>query len=184
MKLLFDFFPALVFFLTYKLYDFKVATVATMIASVLQVAVYWMKYRKFEKVHLVTVGVVLLFGGATLLFDNALFMQWKPTVVFWLFGLFFLGSHFFGKKNLLQHMLDSKVVLSNVVWVRLNYSWIFFFLMMGTMNLWVVYNYDVNTWMYFKLFGIMGLTLVFVIFQAIYISKNLGKKYHARADTN
>lgn len=186
MKLLFDFFPILVFFVTYKIWGLYYATAFTMVASLVQVAIFWVKYRKFEKMHVVTLLVALLFGSATLWFQDPLFIKWKTTVIYWLFAGFFLGSHFFGRKNFLQHMMDSKVQLSSTTWTRLNLSWALFFLGMGAVNLFVFYHYSEDTWVNFKLFGTMGLTLVFVILQAIYISKNMGKKYHGpvRTDIN
>lgn len=184
MKLLFDFFPILVFFIAYKLWGLYYATAFTMAASLVQVSIFWIKYRKFEKMHVITLVVALLFGSATLLFRNALFIKWKTTVIYWLFAIFFLMSHFFGKKNFLQHMMDSKVELTSKVWARLNLSWMVFFSVMGGLNVFVFSYYSEDTWVNFKLFGTIGLTLLFVILQAIYISKNVGKKYHERIRTD
>lgn len=184
MKLLFDFFPILVFFIAYKLWGLYVATAVTMAASLAQVAIFWVKYRKFEKMHVVTLLAALLFGSATLWLQDPLFIKWKPTVIYWLFAGFFLGSHFFGRKNFLQNMMDSKVELSSTTWKRLNLSWAVFFLGMGAANLFILYRYSTDTWVNFKLFGTIGLTLVFVVLQAIYISKNLGKKYHGQVPTD
>ncbi|MCK5716743.1 MAG: septation protein A [Thiomargarita sp.] len=174
MKLLFDFLPILLFFVAYKVYDIYVATAVIIVASAVQVVLFWLKYRRVEKMHLVTLVLVLVLGGATLYFHNATFIYWKPTLVNWAFGLAFLGSQFIGKKNFLQRMLGEQVVLtSQKAWTNLNYAWVAFFISMGTINLYVAFNFDENTWVNFKLFGMMGLTLLFIIAQSFYLSQHI-----------
>jgi intracellular septation protein len=168
---LFDFFPILLFFIAYKIYDIYVATAVIIVASVAQVGWFWRKHRRVEKMHLITLVLVLILGGATLLLHNEDFIKWKPTVVNWAFALAFLGSQFIGNKNLLQRMLEGQIVVtSQHVWKNLNYAWVSFFIAMGVVNLYVAFNFDTNTWVNFKLFGMMGLTIVFVIAQAIYLA--------------
>lgn len=172
MKFLFDFFPILLFFVAYKLYDIYVATAVIIVASVIQISWFWIKNHRVEKMHLITLVLVLLLGGATLLLRDPVFIYWKPTVVNWAFALAFFGSQFIGKKNFLQRMLDSQItVTSPHVWRNLNFAWVAFFIAMGIINLYVAYHFDENTWVNFKLFGMMGLTFVFVIAQSFYLMR-------------
>ncbi|MHB8473671.1 MAG: septation protein A [Gammaproteobacteria bacterium] len=172
MKYLFDFFPVLLFFIAYKLFDIYVATAVIIGATFLQVGVFWLKHRRFQTSHLVTLVLVSGFGGATLLLHNPNFIKWKPTVLNWLFAAAFLGSQFIGEKSLVQRMMDQAVALPAAIWRRLNLSWVVFFIIMGAANLYVAFNFSENTWVNFKLFGIMGLTVLFVLLQALFISRH------------
>ncbi len=172
MKFLFDFFPILLFFIAYKMYDIYMATAVIIVASIVQVSWFWFKNRRVEKMHLVTLVLVIILGGATILLHNATFIYWKPTVVNWAFAIAFLGSQFIGKKNLLQRMLEKQItVTSKHVWVNLNIAWVLFFILMGVVNLYVAFNFEENTWVNFKLFGMMGLTIIFVLGQGFYLAK-------------
>lgn len=173
MKLLFDFFPILLFFATYKLYDIYAATAVAILATMVQVMVFWLKHHRFEKMHLITLGVITVFGGATLLLQDPVFIKWKPTVVNWLFALVFFGSQFIGKKPVLNRMMDHAITVPPPVWSRLNAAWVLFFVFMGVANLFVAYSYDENTWVNFKLFGMLGLTLAFVIGQSVYLARHM-----------
>ncbi|MGD2137343.1 MAG: septation protein A [Gammaproteobacteria bacterium] len=171
MKFLFDLFPILLFFLAYKLYDIYVATAVAILAALLQTGLYWLKHRKFEKMHVITLGILILFGGLTLVLRDPVFIKWKPTVVNWLFGIAFLGSRFFGKRTLVERMMSHAITAPGPVWLRLNWAWVVFFLGMGLLNIYVAYNFSEDTWVNFKLFGMMGLTLLFVFGQAFYLSR-------------
>ena len=173
MKFLYDFFPILLFFIAYKMYGIYAATVVAIVASVIQVGTFWLKHRRFENMHLVTLGLIVVLGGATLWLQDERFIKWKPTLVNWLFGLAFLGSQFIGKKPLVERMMSAAVQLPNEIWGRLNLIWVIFFVFMGVANLYVVYNYDTDTWVNFKLFGMMGLTFAFVIAQAFYLARHM-----------
>lgn len=173
MKFLADFFPILLFFIAFKAYDIYIATAVLMIATVIQVAHFWLKNRRLENMHWITLILVLTFGSATLLFHDVLFIKWKPTAIYWLFAALFFGTQFFSKKTIIQRMLESKIKLPTPAWRNLNMSWGCFFLVMGILNLYVVYNFSTDTWVNFKLFGTMGLTLIFVVLQALYMSKQL-----------
>ena len=172
MKLLFDFFPILVFFVGFKLYGIYVATIASIIASLIQVIGYWMKSDRFESMHLITLGAVVVFGGATLLFRDPAFIKWKPTAVYWASASAFLLSHFLDKRNILQRAMDKSIFLPKQMWSRLNAAWAAFFGLMGCMNLYIAYRFDLDTWVNFKFFGGLGLTLIFVFLQALYLSKH------------
>ncbi len=176
MKLLFDFFPILVFFITFKFFGIYTATAMTMAASGLQVLLYWLKHRKFESLHVITLVIVLLFGSSTLLLHNDLFIKWKPTAIYWIFAIVFLGSHFISKKPLIQKLLDNKMSLPSNVWSRLNISWVLFFAIMGVANIYVLYHFSTNAWVNFKLFGTLGLTIVFLVLQAVYMAKYMDTK--------
>jgi len=173
MKLLYDFFPIVLFFIAYKTYDLYVATAVIIAASALQVGVSWLRHRKIEKMHLITLVIVVVFGGLTLILKDPVFIKWKPTVVNWLFAVAFLGSQFIGKKTLVERMMSTQVDLPGPVWRRLNLTWVGFFIVMGVANLYVAFNFSEDTWVNFKLFGVLGLTFVFIIVQAFYISRHM-----------
>lgn len=173
MKILYDFFPILLFFIAYKLYGIYAATVVAIVASFVQVGSFWLKHRRFENMHLVTLGLIVVLGGATLWLQDERFIKWKPTLVNWLFAAAFLGSQFIGKKPLVERMMGTAVQLPGEIWGRLNTIWVLFFLFMGVANLYVVFNYDTDTWVNFKLFGMMGLTFAFVIAQAFYLARHM-----------
>ncbi|SCZ49303.1 septation protein A [Thiohalomonas denitrificans] len=173
MKLLFDFFPILLFFIAYKIYGIYAATAVAIGASFIQVALFWMRHRRFENMHLITLGLIGVLGGATLWLQNETFIQWKPTVVNWLFGLAFFASRFIGRKPLVQRMMGAALELPDVIWQRLNSAWALFFIGSGFLNLYVVYNFDTDFWVNFKLFGLMGLTIAFVIGQAFFLVRHM-----------
>jgi len=178
MKLLFDFLPIVLFFIAYKLADIYVATGALIVATLAQAGWGWLRQRRIEKLPLITAGLVLVFGGATLILHDPVFVKWKPTVVNWLFAAAFVVSRFIGEKTLLERMMGSQLELPAPVWVKLTFAWAIFFLLMGAANLFVAYTFDENTWVNFKLFnfklfGMLGLTLLFVLAQAAYMSRHL-----------
>ena len=175
MKLLFDFFPILLFFIAYKTYGIFVATTVAIVATVAQVGFSWIKHRKVETMHWITLVLIIVFGGATLLLQDEMFIKWKPTVINWLFGLAFLGSQVIGKRPLVERMISNALTLPEVIWRRLNMMWALYFLSLGCINLYVVYNFDTETWVNFKLFGMLGLTLAFVVLQTIYLSRYIAE---------
>lgn len=171
MKFLFDFFPILLFFVAYKAYDIYVATAVAIIASFIQVGWFWLQHRRVEKMHVITLLMITVLGGATLLLQDPTFIMWKPTIVNWAFGLVFIGSQFIGKKTIIQRMMESTVEMPQPVWTKLNLAWAAFFVFLGFLNLYVAYNFDEETWVNFKLFGMIGLTFVFIIAQAFFIGR-------------
>lgn len=173
MKLLADFFPIILFFIAYKFYGIYVATGVAIGASTIQVAVFWVKNRRVETMHIITLVLILVLGGATLFLHNEMFIKWKPTAINWIFALVFMGSQFIGSKPLIKKMMEKNVSLPDVIWSRLNLSWVIFFALMGLANLYVIYNFDTNTWVNFKLFGVLGLTVVFVLIQAMYLTRHI-----------
>lgn len=173
MKLLFDFFPVLLFFITYKFFDIYAATAVAIVASFLQVGISWFRTHKVEPMHLVTLLIIAVFGGATLYLQDELFIKWKPTVINWLFGIALLASQVFGERTIIERMLSVNITLPQSVWRRMNLSWALFFLVLGGVNLFVLYTFDTDTWVNFKLFGILGLTFVFVLAQSFYLSRHI-----------
>lgn len=173
MKLLFDFFPVLLFFITYKFFDIYAATAVAIVASFLQVGISWFRTHKVEPMHLVTLLIIAVFGGATLYLQDELFIKWKPTVINWLFGIALLASQVFGERTIIERMLSANITLPQSVWRRMNLSWALFFLVLGGVNLFVLYTFDTDTWVNFKLFGILGLTFVFVLAQSFYLSRHI-----------
>lgn len=176
MKLLFDFFPILLFFIVFKFFGIYTATTVAMAASFCQVVIFRLKYQRFEKMHVISMAIIMILGGATLFFHNPWFIKWKPTGIYWLSAIVFLGSSFIGSKPIIQKMMETNVSLSTKIWHRLNAAWALFFIFMGSLNLYVAYHYDTDTWVNFKLFGGIGITVLFVLLQAFYLTKHMDVK--------
>ncbi|MBA3903534.1 MAG: septation protein A [Rhodocyclaceae bacterium] len=176
MKLLFDLFPVILFFLAYKVFGIFAATAVAIGATVIQIAWVWFRHRKIDAMLWVSLAIIAVFGGATLYLQDETFIKWKPTVLYWLFGLTLLVSALLFKKNLIRVMMKEQLELPEHVWGRLNTSWIAFFAVMGLANLFVAFNFSTDTWVNFKLFGSMGLMLVFVIAQGAMLSKYVEEK--------
>lgn len=200
-KFLFDLFPVIIFFIAYKLGDANpeatrqilqqiglpqptginekpgiyLATFVAIIASAAQIL--WVKLRgkKVETMLWVSMGIILVFGSATLWLHDESFIKWKPTVLYWVFAGAIFGAALFGR-NLIRGLMNAQLELPEVAWSRLNLSWGGFFATMGLVNLWVAFNYSTDAWVNFKLFGSMGLMLVFVIAQGMMLSKYMDKE--------
>jgi intracellular septation protein len=174
MKLLLDFLPIIIFFVVYKTSgDIILATAVLIPATLLQMLYTWIRTHRIEKMQLVTLVLVILLGGATIIFQDKTFIQWKPTVVNWLFGAVFLGSQFIGKKTVVQRLMDANISLPPQAWRNLNIAWVLFFISMGIVNLAVAYTMSEEAWVNFKLFGMLGLTFVFILAQGLYMSKHI-----------
>lgn len=174
MKFLFDFFPVLVFFIVYKVTDNIYHATAVLIgATILQVGYTWLKERRVQRSHLITLLFVVVLGGLTLAFHDDTFIMWKPTVVNWIFAVVLLGSEFVGDKNILQRMLEANLELPSNAWRNLNLAWVCFFTISGILNLYVAYNFSQEFWVNFKLFGLLGLTIIFVVIQVLFLSRYL-----------
>ncbi|HHC74515.1 MAG TPA: septation protein A, partial [Thiothrix sp.] len=197
MKFLFDFFPVLLFFLVYKFFGdlppemimianqipyinlsldepkdaIYMATLVLILATIVQNLLHYIVYAKFEKMHLISLAVLIVFGSLTLAFKNPDFIMWKVTIFNVIFALVFLGSQFIGSKMLVERMLDQAFDAPKAVWAKANLAWVLFFFAVGLINLYVAYNLPEEVWVNFKLFGIMGLTFAFMIAQIIYLRK-------------
>ena len=171
MKLLIDFFPILLFFGAFKLYGIYVATTVAIVATVLQIAYLRFKNGKVEPMQWVSLAVIVLFGGATLIAHNEEFIKWKPTVLYWIMGGTLAIGQLFFHKNFIKSLMGSQMELPDHAWRVVNWSWAGFFAGMGVLNLWVAFSFDLDTWVNFKMFGGMGLMLLFVVAQAFYLSR-------------
>jgi intracellular septation protein len=171
MKFLFDLFPVILFFVAFKVFDIYIATGVVIAATMAQIAWVWHRHGKVDTMLWVSLGLVVVFGGATLILHDETFIKWKPTILYWLFAVtLFCSAQFFGK-NLIRAMLDKQMELPETLWPRLNYAWIGFFAVMGVVNLWVAFNFSTDTWVSFKLFGGMGLMIVFIVLQGVLLAK-------------
>lgn len=171
MHFLIDLAIMILFFVTYKFKGIYTATAVIMACSLGQLI--WHRFQKgrFEAKPLYTFLVITILGGATLFFQNVLFIQWKPTLIYWAFGLVLFTLPKFKKDPLVKSLLKQVIALSEAHWHQLNQLWMVFFTLMGALNLAVVYTCDTNTWVNFKLFGTLGITLIFFIAQGIWLSK-------------
>lgn len=194
MKFLFDLFPIILFFVAFKIAganpeqaaalansigyvaDGKqlpvlIATAVAIIATFGQIGWVHLRHGKADKMLWISLGIIVVFGGATLLLHDETFIKWKPTVLYWLFAVVLIASALLFKKNLIKAMMEQQVTLPEPVWSRLNLSWAGFFAFMGALNLYVAFNYSTEAWVNFKLFGAMGLMFGFVIAQSLMLSK-------------
>jgi intracellular septation protein len=176
MKLFFDVLPVVLFFVAFKLYDIYVATAVAIGATFVQIGLTWFRHGKVDTMLWVSLAVILVFGGATLVLHDETFIKWKPTVLYWLFALILAIAQAGFGKNLIHSMMAGQVTLPHVVWSRLNLSWIVFLVFMGLANMYVAYNYSTEAWVNFKLFGGMGLMLLFVLGQGLMLAKYVEDK--------
>lgn len=184
MKFLFDFFPVIIFYITYnigKRYTGEVesmilATALLIAATCAQVAITWFRQRKVEKMHLIVLVLAILFGGATIYFREPAYLVWKVTLANWLFAVAFLASHFIGGTPIVKRMMQHAIELPELIWSRLSYMWILFFIGIGALNLVVAKHVSFDAWVDFKLFGLLGLTFLFVIIQSIYLARHAKEK--------
>lgn len=172
MNLLFDFLPIIVFFVAFKMYDMYVATAAIIVTMAAQICFQWIRKRTVNKMLLVSGALVALFGGATLILRDPIFIQWKPTIVYGLFAVAFLGSQLFGKQTLVERVMGHAIELPKRMWRQLNMIWIANFTVLGLANIYVVYNFSQETWVNFKFFGTLGLTLITALGQGVWIAMN------------
>ena len=171
MKFLFDLFPVFLFFVAFKFWGIYTATAVAMGATLCQVAWSWLRHRKVDTMLWVSLSIIVVFGGATLLLHDETFIKWKPTVLYWLFSAILLGSDLIFRKNVIRAMMENQLALPAPVWRNLNLSWATFFLVMGVANLYIAFHFPTETWVNFKLFGGTGLMLVFIVAQGLLLSR-------------
>jgi len=202
MKFFIEFLPVILFFAAYKLYSLIPADIinsinttlpftftagkesdaiyfATLIAIIISgitVLVHYIKHKDFNKNQIITFVLFIIFGGATLMFRDPAFIKWKPTVLNLVFALIFFGSTFIGDKPLAQRFLGAALEAPKSVWLKLNTAWIIFFVAIAAINLYIAYNFSEEFWVNFKLFGMTGLTFVFIILQIIVLSSYISTK--------
>jgi intracellular septation protein len=175
MAFLYDYIPVVFFFIIYKLYGLFIATKAVMIFSFVQMSLYWLKHRKFEKTQTVLFIIIFLLGSATLIWHNSFFIELKPTLVYWFFSLMLFISHFIGEKPLVSRAIKDKFHIPLKIHYQINLAWAIFFFLLGALNLYVLKCYPINLWINFNVFGILILTLIFVVLQGLYLAYKLKK---------
>ena len=213
MKILLDFLPIVLFFLTFNQaekrpdeaaalatdwFGFMVsggavgpkeapvllATVVVILATMLQVVYLKVRGQKVDTMLWVSLGLVTVLGGATIYFHSDTFIKWKPSLLYWVMALAFWLSPILAGKNLLKLMMGEQIALPAFVWRNLNVAWIVFFALMGVLNLWIAYSFDTSTWVTFKSFGGMGLMLVFMVAQGFYLNRHLQSPDAAAPDND
>ena len=181
MKFLFDMFPLIAFFAGSKIFDVYVGTAALIGASVLQIGYLKVAKKPIEKIHIITLVFVLVLGGLTIFFRDPLFLQWKPTIVNWIFAVVIIVMLYVSKTSGLEYLMGSQLPLPKQVWFKLNWAWALFFVFLGLLNLYVAFYYNINapeqqridTWVNFKTFGLMVLTLVFIVIQMFFLRHHI-----------
>jgi intracellular septation protein len=177
MKFLFDLFPIILFFIAFKVWDIYAATGVAIAATIGQIGYLKARGRKVDTMMWVSLAIIVVFGGATIALHDETFIKWKPTVLYWLFALILGGAEIFFRKNLIRALMQAQqLTLPEAAWRTLNWSWVGFFAFMGVLNLYVAFNFTTDAWVNFKLFGGMGLMLLFVILQAVYMTRFVDAK--------
>lgn len=176
MKLFFDLFPIALFFVAYKLQGIFVATGVAIGAGLGQIGWGYVRRRKVEPMHWVSLAVIVVFGGATLVLKDETYIKWKPTVLYWLFAVVLFFSSTVLDRNLIQKMMQNQLTLPVSAWKNLNLAWVAFLSFLGGANLYVASHYSTDTWVNFKLFGTTGLMVVFALLQGIALSRYADEK--------
>ena len=176
MKFLFDLFPVILFFVAFKLADIYVATGVAIAATFAQVGWLKLRGRKVDTMLWASLAIIVIFGGATLALHDETFIKWKPTILYWLFAVALAGSEFVFRRNLIRSLLGEQMQLPDRAWRTLNWSWAGFFAFMGAANLFVAYSFSTDAWVNFKLFGGIGLMLLFVLAQGMFLAKYVEEK--------
>ncbi|MBS0847212.1 septation protein A [Citrobacter sp. JGM124] len=173
MKQFLDFLPLIIFFIFYKMYDIFVGTWALIIATGVALIYSWYKYRKVEKMTLVTFVMVAVFGSLTIYFHNPEFIKWKVSIIYALFAIALLFTQYVMKKLLIQGLLGKEITLPAEVWARLNVAWALFFIVCGLLNIYVAFWLSEDIWINFKVFGLTALMLVFTLLSGVYIYRHM-----------
>jgi len=202
MKLLFDLFPVILFFAVFKFAGAQpeaaqafasqylsflvvdgaisaqqapilLATAVAILATLAQVVWLLLRRRHVDTMLWVSLVIIVVFGGATIYFHDELFIKWKPTVLYWCFSMALLGAQLILRKNLIRPLMGQQMTLPDPVWGKLNLAWGAFFAAMGVLNLYVAFNFPLELWVNFKMFGFLGLMIAFVIAQTAYLSRYL-----------
>jgi len=176
MKFLFDLFPVILFFVAFKLSDIYVATGVAIVATFAQVGWLKLRGRRVDPMLWASLGIIAVFGGATLALHDETFIKWKPTILYWLFAVALAASELVFGRNLMRTLLGEQLQLPDHAWRKLNWSWIAFFALMGAANLYVAFTYSTDAWVNFKLFGGMGLMFLFVLAQGLFLAKYVQEK--------
>jgi intracellular septation protein len=179
MKFLFDLFPVILFFVAYKVWGLYVATAVAIAASLAQVAYLKLRRRKVEPMMWIGLGIIVVAGGATIIFQNELFIKWKPTILFAAMAVAIGLAQFWFKKNPVALIFNNTITAPDAVWVKLSISWIVFLLSVAALNLWFAYYTSTDTWVLFKTFGDMGLFFMFIVLQVFWLMPYLQEEEKA-----
>ena len=171
MKILFDLFPVILFFIAYKAFDIYVGTAVLIAATTVQSAWVWFRHHKVENIQWISLALVAVFGSATLLLHDESFIKWKPTILYWIFAATIFAADRFFERNLIRKMLEEQVRLPEPLWRRLANVWAIFFFLMGCLNIYIAFNFSTDAWVNFKLFGGMGLLIAFIVAQGLFLAK-------------
>ncbi len=200
MKFLFDMFPVVLFFISFKwgeknaataqalvsdyfssivsggvttaeLAPILLATGLTLVASVFQIGYLLVRRKKVDAMLWISFIIIMVFGGATLYFQSETFIKWKPTVLYWCYCGAFALAHFVFKTNLIQTAMGGQIKLPSNIWARLSFAWMGYFLLMGVVNLYVAFNFSTDTWANFKLIAVVAIMPAFVIIQSLFLAK-------------
>jgi intracellular septation protein len=176
MKILFDLLSVILFFICYYTTgSIFIATAAAIAATFGQVIYCWIRHRKVDPMLWISLVLITVLGGATLIFQQKQFIYWKPTALYWIISLVLLLAKAIKRTNLIKKMMGAQMTLPDKIWNQLNIAWAIFFMIMGGLNLFIAFNFTESIWVNFKLFGTMGLMIVFVIGQTLLLSKYLQK---------
>ena len=168
--------PVILFFIFYKIYDIYIATYTIIIFSFFQILLFRYLKGRFQTMQMLTFFLFLCFGGMTIFLKNEIFIKIKPSILYIIMSMIFYISHFIGAdKPMIKKIIGGKIRLPMQVWYNLSYSWIAFFIILSLLNLYIACNYETYIWMYFKLFGMMVISICFIILQFIAINKYIGK---------
>jgi intracellular septation protein len=173
MKVFFDLFPVILFFIGFKLYDIFIATAVAIVATIAMIIYSKLRHGKVEKMLMINGAVISVLGGITLLLHDKTYIMWKPTVLYWLLASALLMSDLFFKKNLIQQMMGKMLNPPAHVWQKLNWLWIVFLIGLGFVNIYVFKHYSENTWVNFKLFGVTSMMFIFMIAQTLVLKNYL-----------
>lgn len=176
MKFLFDLFPVILFFIAFKYFGIFTATAVAMTATIAQIIYVKIRHGAVDKMLMMSGVIITVFGGATLLLKDPQFIQWKPTILYWIFTAGLLGAQFFFNRNPIRSLMEKQISLPDAIWAKLNIAWALLFLGLGFLNLYVAYHFSQDIWVDFKLFGITGIMFLFIIVQTIFISKYMPKE--------
>lgn len=182
MKQWLDYIPLILFFASFKTLGIIPATGILMVSTILLYGYVYFTEGKLENNHKIVLGATVIFGGLTLLLNDEIFIKWKAPIVNWVLALIFIGSHFIGEKLAIERLMGHAMQLPRTVWAKLNVAWIAFFAFLGGINLYVALNYDF--WVTFKVFGSLGITLVFIIVQMVFLSRHLPKETDTPANSD
>lgn len=179
MQMFYEVLPVFLFFLAFKFYDIYVATLVGIAATVIQVLLTRFMTGKWDRKQVITMAVFVVFGSLTLYFHNPIFVKWKPTIIFWIFSIVILGTHLFSRKTLMQRMMEGALqdaVVPSQAWRNVSLMWAVFFVVMGSINLYVAYFLSDDAWVNFKFYGITAALLIISVVQALYLVRYMNGK--------